>query len=78
MKDLIEYIAKSLVDHPEDVQVRQSGSGSRVRIDLTVSKDDMGRVIGKGGKVANSIRTLLRVAAEREGKQATLDVVEPE
>ena len=78
MKDLIEYIAKSLVDHPEDVQVRQSGGGSRLRIELSVSKDDMGRVIGKGGKVANSIRALLRVAAEREGKQATLDVVEPE
>ena len=77
MKDLIEYIAKSLVDHPEEVQVRESG-GQRVRIELSVSKDDMGRVIGKGGKVANSIRTLLRVAAEREGKQATLDVVEPE
>jgi len=78
MKDLIEYIAKSLVDHPDEVQVRQSGGGSRVRIELSVAKDDMGRVIGKGGKVANSIRTLLRVAAEREGKQATLDVVEPE
>jgi len=78
MKDLIEYIAKSLVDHPEEVQVRESGGGSRVRIELRVSKDDMGRVIGKGGKVANSIRTLLRVAAERKGKQATLDVVEPE
>ena len=78
MKDLIEYIAKSLVDHPNEVQVRQSGGGPRVRIELSVSKDDMGRVIGKGGKVANSIRTLLRVAAEREGKQATLDVVEPE
>ncbi|HZJ23216.1 MAG TPA: KH domain-containing protein [Anaerolineales bacterium] len=77
MKDLIEYIAKSLVDHPEEVQVRESGGGSRVRIELRVSKDDMGRVIGKGGKVANSIRTLLRVAAERKGKQATLDVVEP-
>ena len=77
MKDLIEYIAKSLVDHPEEVQVRESGS-ARVRFELSVSKDDMGRVIGKGGKVANSIRTLLRVAAEREGKQATLDVVEPE
>ena len=51
---------------------------STFRIELSVSKDDMGRVIGKGGKVANSIRTLLRVAAEREGKQATLDVVEPE
>ena len=78
MKDLIEYIAKSLVDHPDEVEVRQSGGGSRVRIELSVSKEDMGRVIGKGGKVANSIRTLLRVAAEREGKQATLDVVEPE
>jgi predicted RNA-binding protein YlqC (UPF0109 family) len=77
MKDLIEYIAKSLVEHPENVQVSQTGSGSRVRIELKVSKDDMGRVIGKGGKVANSIRTLLRVAAEREGKQATLDVMEP-
>ncbi len=77
MKELIEFIAKSLVDHPEEVQVRQSGGGSRVRIELSVTKDDMGRVIGKGGKVANSIRTLLRVAAEREGKQATLDVMEP-
>ena len=77
MKDLIEYIAKSLVDHPEEVQVKQSGGGSRVRIELSVTKDDMGRVIGKSGKVANSIRTLLRVAAEREGKQATLDVMEP-
>jgi predicted RNA-binding protein YlqC (UPF0109 family) len=77
MKDLIEFIAKSLVDHPEEVQVRQSGGGSRIRIELSVTKDDMGRVIGKSGKVANSIRTLLRVAAEREGKQATLDVMEP-
>jgi predicted RNA-binding protein YlqC (UPF0109 family) len=77
MKELIEFIAKSLVDHPEEVQVRQSGGGSRIRIELSVTKDDMGRVIGKNGKVANSIRTLLRVAAEREGKQATLDVMEP-
>ena len=77
MKELIEYIAASLVDHPEDVNVKQSG-GNRVRIELSVAKEDMGRVIGKGGKVANSIRALLRVAAEREGKQAILDVTEPE
>ena len=77
MKDLIEFIAKSLVDHPEEVQVKQSGGGSRTRIELSVNKDDMGRVIGKSGKVANSIRILLRVAAEREGKQAILDVMEP-
>ena len=78
MKDLIEYIARSLVDHPEEVQVRETGGGSRIRIELSVARDDMGRIIGKSGKVANSIRTLLRVAAERDGKQATLDVVEPE
>jgi uncharacterized protein len=78
MKALIEYIAKALVEHPDNVVVRESGSGNRVRIELSVAKDDMGRVIGKSGKVANSIRTLLRVAADREGKQATLDVVEPQ
>jgi predicted RNA-binding protein YlqC (UPF0109 family) len=77
MKELIEYIAKSLVDHPEEVAVKQNGGGNRVRVELSVAKEDMGRVIGKGGKVANSIRALLRVAAEREGKQATLDVTEP-
>ena len=77
MKALIEYITKSLVDHPDDIQIRESGSGTRVRIELSVAKDDMGRVIGKSGKVANAIRTLLRVAADREGKHATLDVVEP-
>jgi predicted RNA-binding protein YlqC (UPF0109 family) len=78
MKDLIEFVAKSLVEHPDEVHVHESGSGSRVHLELTVAKDDMGRVIGKSGKVANSIRTLLRVAAERKGKQATLDVLEPQ
>ncbi|MFZ5819065.1 MAG: KH domain-containing protein [Chloroflexota bacterium] len=77
MKDLIEYIAKSLVDHPEQVEVHEFQNGNRVRIELSVAKDDMGRVIGKSGRVANAIRTLLRVAAEREGKQVTLDVLEP-
>lgn len=77
MKALIEYIAKSLVDHPEQVEVRENLTGNRVHLELSVAKDDMGRVIGKNGRVANSIRALLRVAAEREGKQATLDVMEP-
>ncbi len=77
MKALTEYIAKSLVDHPEEVVVEEVRHGSRVTLELSVSKEDMGRVIGKGGKVANAIRTLLRVAAEREGTQVTLDVVEP-
>lgn len=78
MNELIEFIAKSLVEHPEEVHVKTSGAGDRVRLELSVAQGDMGRIIGKGGKVANAIRTVLRVAAEREGKQATLDVVEPE
>ncbi len=77
MKILTEYIAKSLVDHPDEVAVDEVRHGNRVTLELSVAKDDMGRVIGKGGRVANAIRTLLRVAAEREGSQVTLDVVEP-
>ncbi len=78
MKALIEFIAKSLVEHPEQVEVQEFGTGDHIRVELSVARDDMGRVIGKGGKVANSIRAILRVAAEREGKQVTLDVVEPQ
>lgn len=77
MKTLTEYIARSLVEHPDEVVVAEIRHGSRVTLELSVSKEDMGRVIGKGGRVANAIRTLLRVAAEREGSQVTLEVVEP-
>ena len=77
MKALTEYIAKSLVDHPDEFAVDEVRHGNRVTLELSVAKDDMGRVIGKGGRVANAIRTLLRVAAERDGSQVTLDVVEP-
>lgn len=77
MKALTEYIAKALVDNPASVQVEQVRQGNRVRLELSVSKQDMGRVIGRGGRVANAIRILLRVAAEREGQQVTLDVIEP-
>lgn len=77
MKELIEMIAKQLVDDPSQVTVTESEDGGRVRIELKVSKEDMGRVIGKGGRIANSIRVLLRVAAAREGKRASLDIVEP-
>ena len=65
------------MDHPDEVAVDEIRHGNRVTLELSVAKDDMGRVIGKGGRVANAIRTLLRVAAEREGSQVTLDVVEP-
>jgi predicted RNA-binding protein YlqC (UPF0109 family) len=78
VKELIEYIARSLVDDPELVQVGQArGGAGKLRLELRVARDDMGRVIGKGGRVANAMRILLRVAAAREGKQVSLDVIEP-
>ena len=62
-------LPKSIVN-----EIEENGN---VRIELKVAKEDMGRIIGKGGRVANSIRVLLRVAAAREGKRVTLDVLEP-
>lgn len=77
VKELIEYIARSLVEDPTQVDVQQERVGGKIRLELSVAKEDMGRVIGKSGRVANAMRVLLRVAAAREGKQASLDVLEP-
>lgn len=78
MKELIEFVASSLVDDPTQVQVSQTRRGPTLVFKLKVAKEDMGRVIGKSGRVANALRVLLNVAAAREGKQATLDVVDPQ
>jgi uncharacterized protein len=78
VKELIEFIASSLVDDPTQVQVRQARRGSQTILKLQVAKEDMGRVIGKGGRVANAMRVLLRVAGAQEGKRASLDIVEPQ
>jgi predicted RNA-binding protein YlqC (UPF0109 family) len=78
MDELIEYIAKSLVDDPTQVEVKTFRRGSQVIISLKVAKEDMGRIIGKGGRVAGAIRMLLRVSAAQEGKRAILDIVEPD
>jgi predicted RNA-binding protein YlqC (UPF0109 family) len=77
VKELIEYIACSLVDDPTQVEIEQFRRGSLIEFRLHVAKEDMGRVIGKNGRVANAMRTLLNVAAAREGKQASLDVEDP-
>jgi uncharacterized protein len=78
MKELIEFIATSLVDDPTQVEVIQERRGSQVILKLQVAKEDMGRIIGKSGRVASAIRVLLRVAAAQEGKRASLDIAEPE
>ena len=78
MKELIEFIATSLVDDPTQVEVTQERRGSQIILKLQVAKEDMGRIIGKSGRVASAIRVLLRVAAAQEGKRASLDIAEPE
>jgi len=77
VKDLIEYIARNLVDDPEQVEVTQSRRGPEIQFKLHVAKEDMGRVIGKQGRIANAIRALVNVAAARNGKTVQLDIEDP-
>ena len=67
MQELVEYIAWSLVDHPDAVVVREIPDRDRMEVHLQVDPDDMGRVIGKEGRIAQAIRTLMKVAASQEG-----------
>lgn len=75
MKELIEYIAKSLVEDPSEVYVRVQTRRDNMHLELSVADEDMGRVIGRGGRVANAMRTLLRVAASQKGVRSSLDFV---
>lgn len=75
MKELVEYIAKSLVDDPSQVQVTEIEGSTSVILELRVAPDDMGRVIGRNGRVANAMRTLLKVQAAKQGKRVTLEIV---
>ena len=76
MKELIEYITKALVDHPDQVRVEEITGARSIIYELSVAPSDMGRVIGKRGRVANAMRSLLRVASARSGKRAILEIVE--
>lgn len=75
MKELVEYIAKSLVDDPSQVEVTEIRRGSSVVLKLQVAQEDKGRVIGRNGRVANAMRSLLRVRGAREGKRVNLEIV---
>jgi predicted RNA-binding protein YlqC (UPF0109 family) len=74
MKELVEYIATSIVDHPEQVNVREVRSRHSTVLELHVAPDDMGRVIGKQGRIASAIRTLLKAAATRAGGRYVLEI----
>ncbi len=76
MKELIEFIAKSLVEKPELVEVHEVQGDKTVIVELKVAQEDMGKVIGKQGKTARSMRTLLNVIAAKVRKKAVLEILE--
>jgi predicted RNA-binding protein YlqC (UPF0109 family) len=73
---LAKELARSLVDAPEEVLVTSSNDGDFVRLELEVAEDDLGRVIGRSGRTARALRTILNAAAEKDGRRCALDIVE--
>lgn len=76
MKELIAYIAGALVDHPDQVVVNESEEDDTITIELTVAKEDLGKVIGKQGRTARAMRSLLSAAAGKMNKRSRLDIIE--
>ncbi len=74
MKELVEVIAKSLVDRPEEVKVTETETDEAITILLTVSAEDMGKIIGKQGRTAKSIRTLVKAAASKGDKKVIVEI----
>ncbi|MCX7981635.1 MAG: KH domain-containing protein [Syntrophales bacterium] len=76
MKDLIKYIAQALVDHPEQVEVSEVVGEQTSVIELRVAKEDLGKVIGKQGKTAKAMRTILSAASTKVRKRTVLEIIE--
>jgi predicted RNA-binding protein YlqC (UPF0109 family) len=76
MKELIHYIATALVDHPDKVLIEEKEQDDTVVIELTVAKEDLGKVIGKQGRTARAMRSLLAAAAGKENKRSRLEIME--
>ena len=72
LKQTLINIAKAIVDHPDDVNVLESEENNKITLVLNVAESDMGMVIGKGGKIAKAIRTIMRVAASADGKEVSV------
>lgn len=75
MKELVEVIAKSLVDHPEEVSVTEEETDNNITITLKVAPEDMGKVIGKQGRIAKSIRSVVKAAASKIDKKVDVDIL---
>jgi predicted RNA-binding protein YlqC (UPF0109 family) len=73
--DLVEYVVKSIVDNPDQVTVTEVDEPGSIMLEVNVAESDMGRVIGRGGSVVNSIRSLVQVLAAKHGKRVSLEIV---
>ena len=76
MKELLVYIAQHLVDNPDQVSVEAVMSGDTMNLQLRVAQEDMGKVIGRQGRIAKEIRTLIRSVAQRSGKRVSVEIVD--
>jgi len=76
LKELLEYLAKALVDNPDEVQVVVTETDTTVVLELTVAKEDVGKVIGKQGRIARALRTIIKASAVRDGKRAIVEIVD--
>ncbi len=76
MKELVEVIAKALVDNPDEVSVTEKDTGKAIVIELRVASSDMGKVIGKQGRIAKAIRSVVKAAASREDKKIVVDILQ--
>jgi predicted RNA-binding protein YlqC (UPF0109 family) len=76
MKELLETIAKSLVDYPDDVRINEVESEKTIILELSVAKEDMGKVIGKQGRIAKAIRTVIKAAAIKENVRVVVEIVQ--
>ena len=76
MKELVHYIASALVDHPDQIKISEKEEGDTVIIELTVAKEDLGKVIGKQGRTARAMRSLLSSAAGKVNKRSRLEIME--
>ena len=76
MKDLVQYLAKALVSNPEAVEVKETQGDTASVVELGVAKEDLGRIIGKQGRTAKSIRTILNAAASKANRKVVLEIVE--
>jgi uncharacterized protein len=76
LKELLEFLAKSLVDHPDQVRVEETETDNGVLLRLSVAKEDVGKVIGKQGRIARALRTVVKASAVKDGKQATVEILD--